>query len=158
MAHALTKLAVIASVALACYIAVDAPAEQASSKERTSFNDSLKAELQSRAAAMLVRSCATSGCHSGKSPRMKLNLERASILESLRDVQSRQIDTLKLVDTKKPERSYLIMKLKGTKGIRGDRMPIDAKPLKNEDIQTIELWIHSVAVLDTTKQNASGGR
>jgi hypothetical protein len=82
---------------------------------------------------------------------MKLNLENAGLVESLRNAPSRQIDTLKLVDTKRPEASYLIMKIRGDKGIHGDRMPLDAEPLKAEETNTTELWVYSMAVLDTTK-------
>ena len=145
------KLAVIASLTLACYMALSPLTDHASSKEKVTFNDSLKAALQAKVGAIFARSCATSGCHSGKFPKMKLNMESASLVESLRNAPSRQIDTLKLVDTKRPEASYLIMKIRGDKGIHGDRMPLDAEPLKTEETHTAELWVYSMAVFDTIK-------
>ena len=67
-------------------------------------------------------------------------------MEALIDVNSLQIDSLKLVDTKNPEKSYLLMKVRGDKGIVDQRMPVDAPPLKAEEIEVVEKWVASLKV------------
>ncbi|MFA4948372.1 MAG: hypothetical protein WC674_07695 [Candidatus Krumholzibacteriia bacterium] len=85
------------------------------------------------------------GCHGGKKPRMGLNLEPAKLVEAVKDIRSRQIDSLKLVDTQMPEKSYLLMKVRGDKGIKGSRMPDNAPVLFAGEIKTIDLWIRGIS-------------
>lgn len=54
---------------------------------------------------------------------------------------SSQIDTLLLVQPGKPDESYLVMKVKGTKGIRGKRMPPRGDGLTAGEMAFIEAWI-----------------
>lgn len=103
-----------------------------------------KEDLQKKVTTIFKKHCATSGCHRGQNPKKKLNLEADKFVAAIVDVPSLQVDSLKLVDTKNPEKSYLLMKVKGTKGIVGDRMPEEAPPLKGEEIAAIEQWIVSL--------------
>ena len=115
-------------------------AERAASKEPAADADSLRAALGKRTAEIFKRSCATAGCHAGAYPKARLSLEPAAMSAAVANVPSRQIDTLMLVDTKAPRRSYLLMKIRGDTGIKGKPMPIAMPPLKAEDVKTIELW------------------
>ncbi len=96
--------------------------------------------------------CSVAGCHRGKYPKKKLNLEDDKFVEAIVNVPSLQIDTLKLVDTKRPERSYLLMKVKGGEGIVDNRMPVEAPPLVDEEIEIIEKWIFSLKEPEAVKE------
>ena len=100
-------------------------------------------ELYKKVSSLFKRHCGTAGCHRGKYPNKKLNLEKDKFLQALINVASQQIDTLKLVDTKQPEKSYLLMKIKGDEAIVGRRMPLDSPPLREDEIKIIEDWISS---------------
>ena len=94
------------------------------------------------------------GCHRGAYPKKKLNLEPDKFLESVLNAPSQEINSLKMVDTKNPEKSYLLMKIRGDKGIKGSRMPDDAPPLKKEEIKAIEDWIFSLKEPGAEKEKA----
>ena len=106
--------------------------------------DSAKAEMQLKAVAIFKAECATAGCHRGAHPKKYLNLEPDKLLSSTVNVVSQENKNLKLIDTQNPEKSYLWMKIKGEKGIKGSRMPDEAPPLKKEQIKAIEDWIFSL--------------
>jgi hypothetical protein len=99
---------------------------------------------QKQVIALFKKHCAISGCHQGQRPKKKLSLEADKFLADLIDVPSLQVDSLKRIDTKNPEKSYLLMKVKGTKGIIGERMPDELPPLKPEEIAAIEQWVQSL--------------
>lgn len=128
--------AVIAVVAIGLVIPIQAQEKSVPGKQQ--------AELQKQVTTIFKKHCATSGCHRGQNPKKKLNLEVDKFVAAIVDVPSLQVDSLKLVDTKNPEKSYLVMKVKGAKGIVGDRMPEEAPPLKAEEIAAIEQWIISL--------------
>ncbi len=128
--------AVIAIVAIGLVVPIQA--------QEKSVGEKQKEELQKKVTTIFKKHCATSGCHRGQNPKKKLHLEADKFVAATVDVPSLQIDSLKLVDTKSPEKSYLLMKVKGTKGIVGDRMPEEAPPLKAEEIAAIEQWIRSL--------------
>jgi hypothetical protein len=95
-------------------------------------------------AQILQQNCSTTGCHQGRFPPMNLNLEKDKYRDSLIRISSQELPHLKLVDTDDPEKSYLLMKIRGNKAISGKRMPLNAPPLQNEDIKAIETWIHEL--------------
>lgn len=107
--------------------------------------DSLKVNLQKQVASIFNANCSTAGCHKGKYPKKKLNLEEDKFVEALVNVPSRELEGYKLVDTQAPEKSYLLMKIKSQQGIVGDPMPVEAPPLKENEINTIETWVFSLA-------------
>ena len=109
---------------------------------------------QVKAFGILKRSCAVSGCHTGKHPEDNLLLDPSGVLKSTKNVPSREISSLKRVDTQKPEKSYLLMKIRGDAGIRGKRMPRGAPPLSKEEIKIIELWLQSLSVAENADKNA----
>ncbi|HEX9971259.1 MAG TPA: DUF5777 family beta-barrel protein, partial [bacterium] len=132
-----TVVIIIAAISLA----IPGRAQQKSTADKKSDDN------QKQVIALFKKHCATSGCHRGQHPKKKLNLEADKFLTDIVDVPSLQIDSLKRVDTKQPEKSYLLMKVKGTKGIVGERMPDEAPPLKPEEIAAIEQWIQSLKVV-----------
>jgi hypothetical protein len=98
------------------------------------------------------QNCIAAGCHSGKFPPMELNLEADKFQASLLDVSSRQVPDLKLVDTTNPEKSYLLMKLRGEVPITGKPMPYERDPLSSEDIEAIDEWILELEGLEIPEQ------
>ena len=139
-----SRVSIVLASTLLCALLIARPAERASGEERRSSADSLRAALASKTAEIFKRGCATSGCHAGAYPKARLSLEPEKMASAVENVPSRQIDTLMLVDTKAPQRSYLLMKVRGTEGIRGKTMPLGASALKAADIRTIELWAASL--------------
>jgi hypothetical protein len=136
------------SLALACCFAAGSFVEQARSTEQAAFTESIKAQLHERTAGIVAKSCSVPGCHSGQYPKAKLLLEPETFAAAVENVPSREIDSLKLVDMKRPEMSYLIMKVRGSEGIKGHRMPLEAAALPEEEIRTLELWVYTVAILE----------
>jgi hypothetical protein len=105
--------------------------------------DSVMKAVHEKTVSLIDERCA--GCHGGKKPRIGLNLEPEMLIVAVKDVRSRQIDSLKLVDTRMPEKSYFLMKIRGDKGIKGSRMPDDAPALSAGEINMIDLWIRFIS-------------
>lgn len=97
-----------------------------------------------QASKIFAKNCSVSGCHQGQYPPMGLNLSRDRFQDSLVNVLSREVPSLKLVDTQNPKESYLLMKIRGSEGIEGKRMPLNSLPLQPEEIQVIENWVQSL--------------
>jgi len=114
--------------------------------------DSVLIALQNDVVKIFEYDCATSGCHRGRRPKKRLNLEADQMVKAMVNVTSIGIDSLKLVDLENPEKSYLLMKIKGGEGIVDDRMPIEAPPLPDAQIQTIEDWIMRLAEVEKMKK------
>jgi len=85
------------------------------------------------------------GCHGGKSPSGHLSLEPDQIPAGILNRPSRGNSAFKLIDTAEPDKSYILMKLRGADEIKGGRMPKMRKALKAAEIQTIADWIKSLA-------------
>jgi hypothetical protein len=99
---------------------------------------------ESDIAQILKQNCSTSGCHQGRFPPMNLNLETDKFRDSLIDVPSQELPHLKLIDTEDPEKSYLLMKIRGDKAISGKLMPLNSPPLQVEQIEDLESWIRGL--------------
>jgi cytochrome c553 len=84
-------------------------------------------------------------CHGSDRPAVGLSLRRENFAAVMIDAPSREKPEYKLVDTENPDRSYLLMKLRGDEEIIGERMPIGSGPLPDHAIATIEAWIHEVS-------------
>jgi hypothetical protein len=108
--------------------------------------------LQEEVKNILKRSCSVSDCHRGTYPRMYLNLEEDKFLKALLNIPSQEVPSLKLVDMEKPEKSYLLMKIKGDKAIVGRRMPLDSPPLRKDEIKIIEDWISSASTIPVEQE------
>ncbi len=80
-------------------------------------------------------------CHFGASPAAGLSLEPSQMPASILDKPSSEKPDLKIADSAAPERSYILMKLRGTAGISGSRMPLRADKLSAMDIQAIADWL-----------------
>jgi monoamine oxidase len=89
-------------------------------------------------------SCSVTGCHQGKYPAMNMSFEPDKIIESTINVPSKEKPDLKIINTAEAAKSYLSMKIRGDKDIAGKRMPLNATPLKDADIQSIQNWINSL--------------
>jgi len=114
--------------------------------------DAAEGKLQEEVKTILKRSCSVSDCHRGTYPRMYLNLEEDKFLKALLNIPSQEIPSLKLVDKENPEKSYLLMKIKGDKAIVGRRMPLDSPPLREDEIRIIEDWISIVSATPVEKE------
>jgi hypothetical protein len=99
--------------------------------------------LEDEIAQIFQKNCSTTGCHQGRFPPMNLKLEKDAFKDALINVSSQELQHLKLVDTEDPEKSYLLMKIKGDKAISGKRMPLNAIPLQEKEIKAIENWIRN---------------
>lgn len=142
MRSTIPRVLVAAAFAL-CWIAASPAAQRPSGPGGAPPpSDSLRAALEARAAAIFGTRCA-GACHAGSYPKARLSLEPAK-MSAMADAPSRQVDTLRLVDTKRPDRSYLLMKIRGEKGIRGSRMPIGRPPLPAADEKAVADWAASL--------------
>jgi hypothetical protein len=108
--------------------------------------------LGEKVANVFKQHCSVAGCHKGKYPKQKLNLEEDIFFNSIVNVKSRQVDSLKLVDTKNPQKSYLLIKVMGGTGMVDSKMPVDAPPLTEDEIKIIDKWIISLAEKSSNKE------
>jgi len=87
------------------------------------------------------RSCGGVGCHQGQYPKMALNFDTAEGVAAAIGAASMGRPESKLIDPNDPDKSYILMKLRGDRAIAGRRMPSGKDPLKPEEIQAIRDWI-----------------
>lgn len=99
----------------------------------------------------VLKNCAVSGCHIGAAPAAKANFEPDKLLASTLDVPSRQKPELKIIDSAAPEKSYLLMKIRGDKDIGGRRMPLNGTPLKEAEFKAFSDWIMGMRVWSPKK-------
>ncbi len=96
--------------------------------------------------------CASSSCHGGNPPaNAPLSLDPERSYAELVGVPSSQLPTMSLVEPGDPERSYLVLKLRGTAaaaGGTGTLMPVGDAPLAEEEILAVEGWIQAGAPND----------
>lgn len=79
-------------------------------------------------------------CHSGAGAPHGLRLDPANSFNSLVDVASDEVPSLKLVDPGDPDDSYLVQKVEGTAAV-GGRMPLNRTALTPAQIDLIRRWI-----------------
>ena len=104
-------------------------------------------ELPDRIEKIIQMNCLE--CHGKNEPAKQLVLEKTNWNSNLININCGEIPSLKIIDLVEPEKSYLLMKIKGEKGILGQTMPLGKPALKTEDIQTVSDWIQSfIAVTD----------
>ncbi len=101
---------------------------------------------------IIKKNCSVAGCHSGKYPAANLNFDPDHFPGSVINQPSSEVPELKIVDFAAPEKSYLIMKVKGETGIVGKRMPANRDPLTEAQVAELEGWIQSLK----TERPASG--
>jgi hypothetical protein len=90
--------------------------------------------------SLLQKRCAV--CHKGKVPPRGLSWEQTRIAAAI-DRPSREAPELKIIDTASPELSYVLRKVRGDAGIKGDRMP-PGTALEANDIKVLETWIQGL--------------
>ena len=88
-------------------------------------------------------SCAFSGCHSGGEPAGDLSLE-GDFAARIVGVDSGQRPDFKLVDPGNPDKSYLLIKVRGDDEMVSQQMP-PGNPLPAEQVEIIRAWIASGA-------------
>jgi len=142
-------LAFILALTAGVWVVATGTADQAKPPANAAAPEPSFSELQAGVGATFKGSCAVSGCHTGKRPEARLPLDPQGLPGSLKNVQSREVRTLKLVDTANPARSYLVMKLRGDKGIKGQRMPRVGAFLKEPQMKIIVQWIDGLAAADS---------
>jgi mono/diheme cytochrome c family protein len=97
--------------------------------------------LDEKVMEIFSRSCATSGCHAGKSPKAGLSLEAEKVPGNLVGVKSMQNTKRMLIDAEDPAGSYLLLKITGGEGMKGKKMPIFKKALTEDEIKAVTLWV-----------------
>ena len=115
--------------------------DEADTVKAATEGDASADKLDTKVREIFGRSCATSGCHGGENPKMQLSLEADDISKNMINIPSKQNDELMLIDTKDPSRSYLLLKVTDGEGIKGKKMPIMKKPLTEEELSTIRMWV-----------------
>jgi hypothetical protein len=102
-------------------------------------------DLQAQVLDIFDNSCAFAGCHVSATAPKNLDLSEEAFAANLVNVSSAEVPSLKRVRPGDPANSYLVMKIKGSLGIQGDRMPRGSQALSAQDIATIEAWIKSLS-------------
>ena len=99
----------------------------------------------SDATAVFALSCATQGCHTGNPPTgTPDSFDAQYAYEALVGQPAIQVPSMPLIDPGNPDHSYAVLKIRGTaSGVGGvaTRMPLNARPLSDEDQAIIESWI-----------------
>jgi rubredoxin len=97
-------------------------------------------------AQVFTPTCAKAGCHAASSAQAGLVLEAGQAYGNLVGRSASERSDLARVQPGDPERSYLILKLRGDPSITGLRMPQDGPPyLTSEQIDGIAAWIRAGA-------------
>ena len=79
-------------------------------------------------------------CHTGAAAPQGLRLDEANSYGLLVGVPSAEVPSILRVQPGEPDASYLVHKLEGTAAV-GGRMPLNATPLPQADIDVIRQWI-----------------
>jgi len=91
--------------------------------------------------------CARVGCHDAFGAQQGLVLAAGVSYGDLVNVRSSE-SSLDRVEPGSPEASYLYIKITGTAGLTGDRMPFGLPPLDDEKIKLVRDWIRRGAPND----------
>jgi Bacterial Ig-like domain len=113
----------------------------------------LTADFQSIQANVFTPIC--SPCHSGASAPEGLMLDAAHSYNLLVGVPSNEVPTFDRVKAGDPNNSYIILKLQGSSGIVGSRMPLNETPLPQSTIDVIRQWITNGAPQGTAAAAAT---
>jgi len=99
-------------------------------------------------ARIFSQGCALSGCHAGSAAPMGLDLREGFAFSHTVNVPSLQVPALMRVAPGNPDASYLVMKVEGSEGIVGSRMPLGMSPLPQRDLDLLRAWILAGALDD----------
>lgn len=141
---------VVAAVIPLCAQEKPAPARADSAVVDSAIADSTAAGpgrpagLKKKVIPIIRRSCSVAGCHEGKRPKAGLDLSGDDLGPTLLDVPSEQVKEILLIDSKDPDRSYMLMKVAGGKGIKGRKMPVgDVPALSAAENSLFADWVRS---------------
>jgi len=97
-------------------------------------------------AQIFSQRCAKAGCHAASAASAGLVLEPGVSYGLLVGHPSTEVGSLNRVEPGDPDRSYIILKLRGDPRIVGERMPRDGPPyLTDDQIAGIAAWIRAGA-------------
>jgi hypothetical protein len=89
------------------------------------------------------QSCAFSGCHVSGAVNPNLSSNSHS------NIVNKQSSTgMLLIKPNDPDNSYLLLKMIGSSGIQGSRMPLNSSPLSQDKIEALTEWINNGAPND----------
>jgi hypothetical protein len=89
--------------------------------------------------------CAKAGCHAAGSAPSGLELEAGQSYGNLVGRPANENGSLDRVSPGNPDRSYIILKLRGDPAITGERMPLGGPYLSTAQIEGIAAWIRAGA-------------
>ena len=89
--------------------------------------------------------CAKAGCHAAGSSPSGLVLEAGQSYGYLVGRAAAENCALYRVEPGNPDRSYIILKLRGDPSITGERMPLGGPYLTSDQIEGIAAWIRAGA-------------
>jgi hypothetical protein len=140
MKHTVAGVLAVSALALVCAIAPIAAAhEGAAGAAPAAYTSGDASADEQRVATLLEARCAS--CHGGSSPAAGLVLARPSFPGSVIGVSSSRDTGRTLVSPGRPNRSYIVSKLRGGPDIVGSRMPLGGDPLSADDLELVERWI-----------------
>lgn len=108
-------------------------------------------ELEGKVKVIFKENCTTAGCHVGTTPMMGLKLTGDEFYARTINQPSTEKPQLVRIKPGEPDSSYLVMKILGTPGIIGSRMPFGRNPLTDEEIATIVRWVSGLKEVNTAK-------
>jgi hypothetical protein len=85
-------------------------------------------------------SCALAGCHAGGAPQAGLDLSPTASYASIVRVASAQRSELSRIEPSDPDRSYLVLKLRGDPAIIGSRMPLTGS-VTDPQVRLVVDWV-----------------
>jgi len=92
-------------------------------------------------------SCALAGCHAGPAPQAGMDLSPVASYASIVRVASTQRSELSRIEPSDPDRSYLVLKLRGDPAIVGSRMPLTGA-VTDAQVQLVVDWVRRGAPRD----------
>lgn len=108
-------------------------------------------ELEKKVIKIFADNCITAGCHVGTTPLMGLKLTEDEFYARTVNQNSTEKPELIRIKPGEPDSSYLVMKILGSPGIIGSRMPFGKDPLTDEEIATIVRWVSGLKEVDTAR-------
>lgn len=92
------------------------------------------------------QSCALSGCHAGGTAAAGLNLSAGQAHANIVGIPSLMSPDRVRVHAGNPDESFLLIKVEGSLGMVGSRMPLGREPLSAEKIALLRGWIEDGAL------------
>jgi mono/diheme cytochrome c family protein len=94
-------------------------------------------------------------CHGGGNPSAGLNLSTNSDVDALLGKPAAEKQSIPFIDPGHPGDSYLYMKIEGSGGIIGGRMPLQGGYLSQNQIDAVGNWINGLTASSASRSRAS---